>query len=164
MWNRSGKNGNSSLIYYLKEKLLESTNSVKLQYVKCESHSVMSHSLQPYKLQPAWLLCAWNSPGQNTGVGSHSLLQGIFPTQWLSPGLLHCRLILYQLSQRGSPKILEWVAYSFSSRSSQPRNRTRVPCIAGGFFTNCAIREAPGLSEYRKFWHNEGFILNAWVW
>ena len=48
----------------------------------------------------------------------------------------------HQLSHKGSPRILEWVAYSFSSRSSQPRNRTGVSCIAGGFFTNWAIREA----------------------
>ena len=39
----------------------------------------------------------WNSPGQNTGMGSRSLLQGIFPTQGLNPGHLHCRWILYQL-------------------------------------------------------------------
>ena len=44
----------------------------------------------------------WNSPGQNTGVGSLSLLQGIFPTQGSNPGLLHCRQILYQLSHKGS--------------------------------------------------------------
>ena len=44
----------------------------------------------------------WNSPGQNTGVGSLSLLQGIFPTQGLNPGLLHCRRILYRLSHKGS--------------------------------------------------------------
>jgi len=42
----------------------------------------------------------WNSPGQNTGVGSLSLLQGIFPTQDLDPGLLHGRHILYQLSHK----------------------------------------------------------------
>ena len=62
----------------------------------------------------------WNSPGQNTGVGSLSLLQGIFPTQGSNPGLPHCRWSLYQLSHKGSPRILEWVAYPFSSRSSQP--------------------------------------------
>ena len=44
-------------------------------------------------------------PGQNTGVGSHSLLQGSFPTQGSNPGLLHCRWILYQLSHQGSPKV-----------------------------------------------------------
>jgi len=46
----------------------------------------------------------WDSSGQNTGVDNLSLLQGIFPTQGLNPGLLHCRQILYQLSHNGSPK------------------------------------------------------------
>ena len=50
--------------------------------------------------------------------------------------------MLYQLSHRGSPRILEWVAFPFSSRSSQPRDGTRVCCIAGRFFTHWAIREA----------------------
>ena len=49
-----------------------------------------------------WTISPWNSPGQNTGVGSLSLLQGIFPTQGSKPGLLHCRQILYQLSHQGS--------------------------------------------------------------
>ena len=89
------------------------------------------------------LYSARNSPGQNTGVGSCSLLQGISPTQGSNPGLPHCRWILYQLRHKGSPRILEWVAYPFSSRCSRPRNWTRVSCIAGGFFTNWAIREAP---------------------
>ena len=102
-----------------------------------ESHSVLSDSLQPHGLYTPW-----NSPGQNTGVGSLSLLQGIFPTQESKPGLLPCRQILYQLSHQGSPRILEWVAYPFSKGSSQSRNRTRVSCIAGRFFTNWAIREA----------------------
>ena len=52
----------------------------------------------------------WTS-GQNSGVGSLSLLQGIFPTQGLNPGLPHCRQFLYQLSHKGSPRILEWEAY-----------------------------------------------------
>ena len=68
------------------------------------------------------LYSQWNSPGQNTGVGSLSLLQGIFPTQGSNPGLLHCRQIFYQLSHKGSPRILEWVAYPFSRGSSHPRN------------------------------------------
>ena len=46
--------------------------------------------------------CLWNSPGQNTGEGSHSILQGIFPTQGSNPGLTHCRWIPYQLSHEGS--------------------------------------------------------------
>ena len=71
------------------------------------------------------------------------LLQGIFPTQELNPGLLHCRRILYQLSHQGSPRILEWVADPFSRGSSWPRNRIGVSCIAGGFFTNWAMKRRP---------------------
>ena len=104
-----------------------------------ESHSVVSDSLWPHGLYSSW-----NSPAHNTRVGSLSLLQGIFPTQGSNPGLLHYRQILYQLSHRGSPRILEWVAYHFSSRSSWPRNGSRVSCIAGRFFTNWVIRDAIG--------------------
>ena len=100
-----------------------------------ESRSVVSNSLPPHGLYSPW-----NSPGQNTGVGSLSLLQGIFPSQGSNPGLSHCRRILYQLSHKGSTWILEWVAYPFSI--SRPRNWTGVSFIAGGFFTSWAIREA----------------------
>ena len=55
-----------------------------------------------------------DSPGNNTEVGCHALLQGIFPIQGLKPGLPHCRRILYHLSHQGSPIIPEWVAYPFS--------------------------------------------------
>ena len=63
-----------------------------------ESHSVMSNSLRPHGLDSPW-----NSVGQNIGVGSLSLLQGIFPTQGSNWSLLYCRQILYQLSHQGSP-------------------------------------------------------------
>ena len=79
--------------------------------------------------------------------GSLSLLQGIFPTLGLNSGFLHSRQILYQLSPQASAQILEWVAYPFSSRSFQPRNRTRVSSIAGRFFTSWATREAPSIKE-----------------
>ena len=92
-----------------------------------ESRSVVSDSLRTHGLYSPW-----NSPGQNTGVGSLSLLQGIFPTQGSNPGLPHRRWIFYQLSHKGSLRILEWVAYPFSSGSSWPRNRIGVSCIAGG--------------------------------
>ena len=65
-----------------------------------------------------------------------------YPVQGSNPGHPHCRVILYQLSHKGSPRILEWVAYPFSSGSSPPRNWTRVSCIVGGVFTNWALREA----------------------
>ena len=117
-------------------------------------HSVVSSSLQP-----RGLYSQWNSPGQNTGVDSLSLLQGIFPTQGSNPGLLHCRWILYQMSHKGSPRILVWVAYPFSSGSFRPRNQTRVSCIAGGFFTTWAIREAlveyyPAIKKYLAICNN----------
>ena len=66
-------------------------------FLESESCSVMSDSLRPHRL------CGpWNSLGQNNGVGSFSLLQGIFPTQKLNWDLLHCRWILYQLNYQGS--------------------------------------------------------------
>ena len=66
-----------------------------------ESHSVVSNSLQPHGLYSPWI-----SLGQNPGMGSLSLLQGIFPTQGSNPGLPHCRWILYQLSHQGRPESL----------------------------------------------------------
>ena len=62
-----------------------------------ETRSVVSDSLRP-----RGLYTPWNSPGQNTGMGNLSLLEGIFPTQGSNPGLPHCRQILCQLSYEGS--------------------------------------------------------------
>ena len=107
-----------------------------------ETRSTVLDSLQPHELYSPW-----NSPGQNTEVGSLSLLQGILPIQGLKPGLPHCRRILYQLSHKGSPRILEWVAYPFPRGSFWPRNQTGVSYIAGIFFTNRAMREAKKLNE-----------------
>ena len=78
-----------------------------------ESCSVVSDSLQPHGLYSPW-----NSPGQNTGVGSLSLFQGIFPTKGLNPGLLHCGWTLYQLSHKGST-----IGIQFSSVQSLSRVR-----------------------------------------
>ena len=75
-------------------------------------------------------------------VGRLSLLQGIFPNQGLNPGLPYCRRFFTSWTKKGSPRILEWLAYPFSSRSSRLRNLTGVSIIAGGFFMNWAIREA----------------------
>ena len=95
------------------------------------------------------------------------LSRGIFPTQGLNPGLLHCKWILYQLSQQGSRSILEWVDYPFSSWSSWHRDWTRVSCVAGRFFPNWAIRKAPSvevkskklLHKYRVWWI---LMLKGW--
>ena len=152
MENRSGKSGSSDRFIFLGSKItVDSDGSLEIK--RClflgrkaltnpggggsESCSVVSDSLQPHGLYSLW-----NSPGHSTRVGSLFLLQGIFPTQRSNPSLPHGRWILYQLSHKGNPRILEWVDFPFSSGSSQPRKRTGVSCIAGGFFTNWAIREA----------------------
>ena len=73
------------------------------------SHSVVSGSLQPHGLLPTGLLCPWDFPGKNTGVGCHALLQGIFPTQGLNPGLLHCRQTLWSEPPGKSPELWDVV-------------------------------------------------------
>ena len=86
-----------------------------------ESGSVVSNSLQPHGLYSPW-----NSPGQNTGVGSLSLLQAIFPTQGSNPGLPHCRRILYQLSHKG--RHLRPTDVSYSGLKSQHLAQYLVYC------------------------------------
>ena len=76
-----------------------------------ESRSVMSSSLRPHGLYSPW-----NSPGWNPGVGSLSLLQGIFPTQGLDPALPHCRRFLYHLSHQGSP--ITFIAQTFQMQQT----------------------------------------------
>ena len=60
----------------------------------------MCPTLRPCGLLPARFPCSWDSLGKNTGVGCHFLLQRIFPTQGLKPGILYCRQILYHLSNQ----------------------------------------------------------------
>ena len=89
--------------------------------------------------------------------------RGIFLTQRWNPGLLHGRWILYQLSHKVSPRILEWVAFPFSSRFSQPRNWTGVSCIAGGFVTYWAIRETIStLLCFKSQLHKHVYSHNLW--
>ena len=134
-------------IYWVGQKVYSITSYRKES--ESESLSVMSDFLWPHGLYSPW-----NSPGQNTGVGSLSLLQEIFPNQGSNPGLPHWWRILYQLCHQGSPRTLEWAACPFSSGSFQPGNQTGVSCIAGRFLTSWAIREAP--ASYKKtqinFW------------
>ena len=107
------------------------------------------------KLRPT-LVTAWTAawqaplfmgfPGKNTEMGCHFLLQGIFPTQELNPGILHGRKSLYQLSYEGSPRILEWVTYPFSSSA----------CIQTVKWFNDPGRESQGKWQRDKgnFWMN----------
>ena len=102
----------------------------------------MSSSVRPYRPELTRPLCLWDSPGKNTGVGCHFLLQGIFLTRGSNPGLLHCRRILYQLRYQGSTRILEWVVISFSTASSPTPGFEPVslayPALTGRFFTPSA--------------------------
>ena len=115
-------------------------------------------------LWPPELYSPWDSPGQNTGVSSLSLLQGIFPTQGSNPGLPCCRQILYPLSHQGSPRILEWGAYPFSRGSSRPRNQPGVSCIAGRVFTCWATREAQlVLASLHSTWETGRMLHWSWL-
>ena len=109
---------------------------------------VVSDSYDPVDCSPPGTSVHGDSLSKNAGVGCRALLQGILQIQGLNPGLLLCRQILYHLSYKGSPRILEWVAFPFSRGSSQPRNQTRVSCIAGGFFTSWATREVHFLIQF----------------
>ena len=101
----------------------------------------------------------WNFPGQNIGVGSRSLLRGIFPTQGSNPGLSHCRLILCQLSHKGSSRMLKWVVYPFSRGSSQPRSRTWLSCVASRFFSRWTTREANKFQDLDQM----SSFLRTWI-
>ena len=98
----------------------------------CVCRSVVSDSLQSRGLWPVSLLYPWNSPGKNTGVGHHSLLQGIFPTQGSNLGLLHCRWIFYCLSHHELNFILqmEWRPSKISSQPVSIGSRIKLnPCV-----------------------------------
>ena len=89
----------------------------------------MSDSLRPHGLYGSW-----DSPGQNTGVGSLSLLQGIFPTQGSNSGLPHCRQILYYVSHMGSPRIspTRYLMFHLPSSLNIPQiSRLEVNCFLG---------------------------------
>ena len=90
----------SLVIHYL-STLLIAKSEVKLLVVQ----SCLT-LCDPVDCSPPGSSVHGDSPGKNTGVGSHTLLQGIFPTQGLNPGLLHCRQILYHLSHQGSPSLI----------------------------------------------------------
>ena len=87
-----------------------------------------------------------DSPGRSTGVGCHTFLQGIFPTQGLNLGLPHCWKILYHLSHQGRLRILEWVAYPFSRGTSQSRNQTGSPALQA----DSLPAELPGKDNSRR--------------
>ena len=88
---------------------------------------------------------------------------GDLPNPGIESRCLQCRWILYHLSHKGSPRILDWVAYPLSSISFWPRNWTRVSCIAGRFFTNWVIWEAVIL-EPKKIKFFTISIISPSIW
>ena len=70
-------------------------------------------------LQPPRVLCPRDFPGKNTGMGCHSILQGIFPTQRSNRGLLHCGQIFYHLSHRASPLLIISSCYLLNYQHSR---------------------------------------------
>ena len=96
------------------------------------------------------LYSLWNSLGQNTGVGSLSFLQGIFPTQGSNPGLLHCRQNLLPAEPQRKPKNTGVGSLSLPQQMFLTQVSTRVACIWGGFFTNWAIREAHSEKKWKS--------------
>ena len=102
----------------------------------------MSDSLQPHDLYSPW-----NCPDQNTGVGSLSVLQGIFPTQESYLGLLYCRQILYQLSYQGSPP------FTLAPLKRKHLVRNLIKYVEGLFEGNykTLMREIKELNKWRHF-------------
>ena len=113
----------------------------------------------PMDCSPPGFSVHGDPPNKNSGARCHALLQGVFPTQGSNAGHLHCRQILYHLSYQVSPRILEWVAYPFSRGPSWPRNWTGVSCIAGGFFTSWAPREAFCCYNNNKKWMHQHILV-----
>ena len=109
-------------------------------------------------LQPHGLYSPWNSPGQNTGAGSLSLLQGIFPIQGSNPGLPHCRRILYQLSHKGSP-CDEPLGAAAAAKSLQS-----CPTLCDPIDRSPLGFSVPGILQARTLEWVAISFSNAWKW
>ena len=115
-------------------------------------------------MQPARLLCPWNSPGKNTRVGSHSLLQGIFQTQGSNPGLLHCKQILYCLSHQGIsiyilnivPEITPWRTRGQSSRwtwgTSLSTDTSGIHLQTQNCMQNTSLEQTGGPDQWKRIY------------
>ena len=117
------------------------------------SHSVMFDFLQLHGLQPARLLCPWGFSMQEYWSGLPCPPPGEFPNPGIEPRSFTLWADSLPSEPPGKPRILEWVAYPFSRGTSQPRNQTRVSCIAGRFFTSWATKEF--------LWNDTGPISKA---
>ena len=118
------------------------------------SHSVVSNSLRPHGLSSTRLLCPWDSPGKNTGVGSHFLLQAIVPTQGLYSGLLHRRQSLYRLSHQGICKFKNNMN-CFAKYSSTAMKNCQKPILIQNYFQSHELeleeKQGNGHSTLRSY-------------
>ena len=144
-----------------------------------ESHSVVSDSATPWTIQSMefsrpeyWSRYPFPSLGDlpNPGIEfrSPALHENSLPVYLPNPGIEPRSRALevgsLPAEPQGKPRTLEWVSMPFSSRSSRPRSRTGVSCIAGGFFTNWAIREAQRMNVPSSFsfsYKFNQFFLNS---
>ena len=97
--------------------------------------------------------CPWNSPGKNARVGSHSFLQGIFLTQELNQGLLHCRRILYHLSHQRNPHLYCFFRMSFSLENNLLEGRH--------FCLFCSLQVPRKMLAYDRSSKNMRFSFSA---
>ena len=141
---------------------METSYNWRAVLVSSESCSVMSNSLRKL-FSRVQFFATWDSPGQNTGVGSRSLLQGIFPTQGLNEGLLPCRQILYQLS--GKPN---W-GHEHLSCKGLPSTRTSKwkkkkkckSCVPSSILESQYSKQILKASEEKNTLHNGSDILTS---
>ena len=106
-----------------------------MKVLAAQSYSTLCN---PMDCSPPGSFVLGDSPGKNTGIRSHSLLQGIFLTQGLNPGLLHCRQILYHLSHQGNPAS----SVQFSSVAQLcPTLCNPMDCIMPGFLVHHQLPE-----------------------
>ena len=103
---------------------------------------------------PSRPLCPWDSPGKNTWVGCHALLQGIFPTRGSNPGLSYCRWFLYHLSHQGNPWILEWVSSSLLQGIFLTQELNWGPLNCKWILNQLNYHESPKLHIHTYNWLN----------
>ena len=129
----------------------------KKKKLKIESSWKVSNYFQPHELYPARLLCLWKSPGKNIALGSHFLLQGIFPTQGLNLSLLHCRQVLYIWATRKLSYDTKTPVLSIYLEKTLIWKDTCTSMFIAALFTLAKIRKLPKCpltSEWiKKTWY-----------
>ena len=109
------------------------------------------------------MVCPWNSLGKNTGVGSHSLLQGIFPNQGSNLSFLHCRQILYHLSHQGIPRFIYLATLVLVAACGIwfPHQGSNLgPLLWEQSLSHCSISEIP-VTQFSAFEHSGVGVISS---